>query len=63
MIEVLTTIFAGFACWYLNLVTVRDIGACLPVIEEIKAQWAEILATILALLLAARTSPPPPPEE
>ena len=58
--EVGMTVFAGLACWWLNLQTAREIGACLPIVVQIREQWAEILASVLALLLAARSWPPPP---
>jgi len=61
--EVAMTIFAGMGCWYLNMVTTREIGACLPIIVQIREQWAEILASVLALLLAARSWPPSDPPD
>ena len=59
--ELAFTMLSGFLCYYLNLVTTRTIGACLPAVELIRQQWSEILATILALLLAAKGPPPGPP--
>lgn len=61
LLEVAATIFGGFACWWLNLQTVREIGACLPIVQLIREEWAQVLSAILALLLAARTGPPPTP--
>jgi hypothetical protein len=57
IIEIGSTIAAGFACYRLNVQTRQEIGACLPIIDKIKETWAESLAAIFALLLAARSPP------
>jgi hypothetical protein len=54
LLEIGSTILAGFACYNLNLQTRQEIGACLPIVEQIRQVWAEALAAILALLLAAK---------
>jgi hypothetical protein len=63
MTEILMTVFGGISCWWFNATGAREIGACLPIVAQIREQWAESLAAILALLLAARSDPPPPNEE
>jgi hypothetical protein len=59
IVEMLFTVVGGLGCMYLNLLTVRQIGACLPIIEQIREQWAEVLTAILALLLAYNRPHPP----
>lgn len=60
-VEVAGTIIAAGGCFYLNLATVQTIGACLPVTQVIREQWAEILSAILALLVASKNGNGPPP--
>jgi hypothetical protein len=62
-VELTMTSFAGLTCWYGNVFISEKptIGACLPIIAQIREQWGEIVAAILALLLAALSSRPPPP--
>jgi hypothetical protein len=58
LMEVVSTLLAGFACYRMNMATLQQIGACLPIIDQIRSIWADVLAAILALLLAARGDPP-----
>lgn len=61
--QIAATILAGLACYYINVATVQQVGACLPVAALIREQWDKIFEAILALLVAggASRSPPPPP--
>lgn len=66
--QVLLSIIAGLTCFWFNMTTVRQVGACLPVTDVIRQQWDKIFEAILALLIAASAgnqppSPPPPPPE
>jgi hypothetical protein len=53
--EMAMTLIGGFLCFWVNATTLRQVGACLPVVEVIREQWAEILTAVLALLLAAKS--------
>lgn len=57
IVEVLASIGAGVMCWWTNITDGRIPGACLPVGEQIRELWSEVLTAILALLLAARRPP------
>ena len=61
VIEILMTVLGGLGCMWHNYTVAQEIGFCMPVVAQIREQWAEVLTAILALLLAARTGPPPPP--
>jgi len=54
--EVGATIIAGLSCVYMIVSLAAPMGACQPLITQIREIWAEVLAAILALLLAARTT-------
>ena len=58
IIEMVATIAGGALCWYVNITTVRQPGACLNVVAIIREVWSEILTAVLALLLAGRSQPP-----
>lgn len=57
--EMLTTIVGGLLCFWANVQQPGGfvIGACAPIVQQIREQWAEMLTAILALLFAFRKPP------
>lgn len=59
-VELLSSLVVLGGCFWMVVVTARyQIGACADIGSQIREVWAELLATILALLLAGRSQPPP----
>ena len=58
VVQLVETLTGGFVCFYLFLIGQEQIGACSSYSERVITVWAEMLATILALLLASRGEPP-----
>jgi hypothetical protein len=48
----------ALTCYYMFITGVAKIGECSTYTDRVITIWAEMLATILALLLAARNGPP-----
>jgi hypothetical protein len=61
--EVALSILGAAGCWWLNYRIAHEIGACQPLVTQIREQFAEILAAVLALLLASRNGNGKPPPE
>ena len=64
LVELLATMVALGGCfWMIVVQRTLQIGACTSVGQQVREVWAEMLASILALLLAGRSGngPPPPP--
>lgn len=59
-VELFSSLVALGGCFWLIVVTrAYQIGACADLGSQVREVWAELLATILALLLAGRSEPPP----
>jgi hypothetical protein len=66
VVELIATLTALGGCFWLIVVQASyPIGACASIGQQVREVWAEMLASILALLLAGRGGgngrPPPPP--
>jgi hypothetical protein len=53
----------ALTCYYMFVTGIAKIGDCSTYTDRVITIWAEMLATILALLLAARGEPPKPPDD
>ena len=58
-VQMFETLAGGFTCFYLFIVKAAELGSCASYGERVTSLWAEMLATVLALLLAARNGKPP----
>lgn len=56
--EMVASVLGGIGCAYFNFISNDPHpGACAAVTDQIRQQWSDLLAAILALLLAARKPP------
>lgn len=57
--QVIATLGGSATCFIMILTAQAKMGDCASFGEQARSIWAEILATVLALLLAARNGKPP----
>jgi hypothetical protein len=63
LVQSVDTSLGALTCYYLFIESIAKIGDCSGYGDRVNTIWAEMLATVLALLLAARGGPPPDDKE